>query len=112
VPPDWIPVIRETMPAYDATLTPTRGMGIIAETFRKWPGTIRSCHPNLSLVAWGVGDKLCITELHDHRLLLRIIQLLSRCRCRAWLLGWLRGDCFRSDCRSRSELYPLKCGHR
>ncbi|WP_424357720.1 aminoglycoside N(3)-acetyltransferase [Methanocella sp. MCL-LM] len=61
VPPAWIAIIRETMPAYDTTVTPTRGMGVIAENFRKWPGAARSCHPNLSLAAWGKNASL-ITE--------------------------------------------------
>ncbi len=34
VPEVWWEVIRDTMPAYDPNLTPTRGMGIIPETFR------------------------------------------------------------------------------
>ena len=35
VPESWWTVIRETMPAYQPDLTPTRSMGVIAETFRK-----------------------------------------------------------------------------
>ena len=35
VPESWWQTIRETMPAYDPDLTPTRSMGKIAETFRK-----------------------------------------------------------------------------
>ena len=53
VPEAWWPVIRESMPAYDPALTPTRGMGRIAELFRTWTGVVRSDHPDDSSAAWG-----------------------------------------------------------
>src|SRR4051794_36706454 len=31
VPPDWLDEVREALPAFDAALTPTRDMGVIAE---------------------------------------------------------------------------------
>jgi aminoglycoside 3-N-acetyltransferase len=53
VPESWWPVIRATMPAYQPDLTPTRSMGIIAETFRKQKGVLRSAHPHHSFCAYG-----------------------------------------------------------
>ena len=50
VPESWWQTIRETMPAYDSDLTPTRSMGKIAETFRKQNGVLRSAHPQSSFV--------------------------------------------------------------
>ncbi|MFP4442237.1 MAG: aminoglycoside N(3)-acetyltransferase [Spirochaetia bacterium] len=53
VPKEWWDTIREEMPPYDPDLTPTRGMGIIPETFRKQADAVRSSHPTVSFAAWG-----------------------------------------------------------
>jgi len=53
VPEDWWQIIRDTMPAYDANLTATRGMGKIVDCFRSHPDVVRSNHPQVSFCAWG-----------------------------------------------------------
>ncbi|UCE45792.1 MAG: AAC(3) family N-acetyltransferase [Methanobacteriota archaeon] len=53
VPKEWWETIRNTMPAFDANMTPTRGMGAIPECFRKQSGTLRGNHPTDSFAARG-----------------------------------------------------------
>jgi len=53
VPPSWWPTIREQMPAFDAQITPSTGMGAIAELVRTLPGARRSAHPQTSFAAVG-----------------------------------------------------------
>lgn len=53
VPEEWWPAIRETMPSYDPLVTPSRGVGVLPETVRTWPGARRSAHPQTSFAALG-----------------------------------------------------------
>lgn len=64
VPKQWCETIRETMPVFYPDLTPTRGVGIIPEVFRKQKSTIRSDHPQVSFAAWG-KHSVYITEKHS-----------------------------------------------
>lgn len=41
--------IEHAVTGYDITSSPTQDMGVLAETFRTWPATIRSMHPTTSV---------------------------------------------------------------
>lgn len=54
VPESWWPVIRGEAPGFDRLMTPaSRWMGVIAQTVRTWPGSLRSDHPQVSFAAVG-----------------------------------------------------------
>ncbi len=65
VPTEWIEKIYESMPAFDVDLSPTRGMGRIAELFRTLPESVRSNHPQVSFSASG---KYANTVTENHQL--------------------------------------------
>ncbi len=64
VPKEWWPAIREHWPAYDPAVTPSVGMGAVAEALRTWPGSKRSAHPARSVSAVGKYAAY-LTENHD-----------------------------------------------
>lgn len=65
VPDSWYDTIRERMPPYRPAVTPTQGMGAIAECFRCYPDVRRSDHPQHSFAAWG-ADAEFVTEDHAY----------------------------------------------
>ncbi|MCX7301084.1 MAG: AAC(3) family N-acetyltransferase [Rhodobacterales bacterium] len=65
VPADWVPVIRDNMPAYDPARSACRELGAVADLFRSLPDVRRSPHPHVSCAAWG---RLADVLTHDHPL--------------------------------------------
>jgi aminoglycoside 3-N-acetyltransferase len=62
VPEAWWQTIRDHTPAYNPRTTPTRGMGVVPELFRTWPGAIRSAHPAFSLAALGPRAEYLVAD--------------------------------------------------
>ncbi|MFD1644633.1 aminoglycoside N(3)-acetyltransferase [Haloarchaeobius litoreus] len=81
VPDEWEPTIRETMPPFRPESTPCPRIGAIPNTFRSYPGVVRSDHPVVSFAAWGadaeeivlphpddepLGEGTPLARLYDH----------------------------------------------
>ncbi len=79
---EQIAEIENVVPGFDVAKSPTSGMGIIAETFRNWPGTQRSAHPTVSIclngpkasdfleehsLAWATGERTPLGKLRDRQ---------------------------------------------
>jgi aminoglycoside 3-N-acetyltransferase len=62
VPRSWWEPIRRYLPAFSPEVTPTRGMGTIAEQFRTYVDVFRSRHPRVSFSAWGDGALDVVSE--------------------------------------------------
>ncbi len=62
IPAETIDEVRAAVPAYDQARTPTRGMGVVAEYFRTYPGVRRSPHPQSSFAALGARAEDLVTE--------------------------------------------------
>lgn len=65
VPDSWYDAIRDQMPPFRPAVTPTQGMGAIAECFRSYPAVRRSDHPQHSFAAWGAGAEF-VTADHSY----------------------------------------------
>lgn len=62
VPEAWWPHIRERMPPFDPARTPSRGVGVVPEVVRTWPGSVRSAHPQVSFAALGPAAALVCAD--------------------------------------------------
>jgi aminoglycoside 3-N-acetyltransferase len=89
VPETWWPVVREHMPAFDPAVTPSVGIGVLAEAVRTWPGAVRSNHPHTSFAAVGAraADLMATHELDSQLGEGSPLAALERVGARILLLG-------------------------
>ena len=59
---EWWQSIRDHTPAYNPLTTPSRGIGVVPELFRTWPGAVRSGHPAFSLAALGPNAEFLVSD--------------------------------------------------
>jgi aminoglycoside 3-N-acetyltransferase len=64
VPEQWYGTIRENMPVFYADLTPTRGVGVIPEVFRKQRGVLRS-NPGEHNLEYAFGEKSPLAKIYE-----------------------------------------------
>jgi len=57
---DTLELIRQNLPAFQPEVSPSRGMGAIAELVRTWPGALRSEHPQTSFAGIGPRAKVIL----------------------------------------------------
>jgi aminoglycoside 3-N-acetyltransferase len=89
VPEHWWPTIREHMPAFEPAITPSVGIGVLAELVRTWPGAVRSGHPQASFAAVGAraAELMAIHELAGQLGERSPLAALERVGARVLLLG-------------------------
>lgn len=64
VPEARWPTLRATLPPFNPAITPSVGMGQVAECIRGWPGAARSGHPLTSFAAVGARAS-ALTAIHS-----------------------------------------------
>ncbi len=84
VPKSWHEDIRQSLPAFDPAITPTRAMGVINDVIRTMPGAVRNGHPRSSFTAVGEGAAECVehfelaAEFGEHSVLARLYERDAR----------------------------------